>query len=273
MWKVCLAQHLIWKSNFNKIHHGQDVSCFFCFLFDLLIMYPSHDQDMFADISLSFCFTSTRQHLFISLYYSPHSDIIMYIYIACGRLFACSNVLCNHPTKTIHKIYFWCSFICIYQNIYTHVYIYTYIYLYIYMLLMFTLIYTYFWCLLLYIHILTACRNFASSKEMTADATLEALEGTGFTGLSLSELRFNRLLRAVVVLYISYLRYGIEPLRYICICNMQIYIYEYDHKYFCIPIYKTTFGQDFVVCFFPRFGNAKNYKILRHPTVGWMGGM
>ena len=103
---------------------------------------------------------------------------------------------------------------------------------------------------LIYIHILTACRNFASSKEMTADATLEALEGTGFRGLNLSEWRFNRLLRAVGLLYILF------ALWYSAIA---IYIYTYKYTsmnmtismfaYFCIPIYKTTFGQHFVVCF------------------------
>ena len=85
---------------------------------------------------------------------------------------------------------------------------------------------------------------------MTADATLEALEGTGFRGLNLSEWRFNRLLRAVGLLYILF------ALWYSAIA---IYIYTYKYTsmnmtismfaYFCIPIYKTTFGQHFVVCF------------------------
>ena len=49
--------------------------------------------------------------------------------------------------------------------------------------------------------------NFAS-KEMTADATLEALEGTGFTGYLPAEWRFDHLFW-YFVLHHYYVRYSI----------------------------------------------------------------
>lgn len=87
----------------------------------------------------------------------------------------------------------------------------------------------------------------ALSKEMTADATLEALEGTSFTGFEPVRMEIFYHLFCFFVSYHYYVRYySIYPMRYIYIHMFCWYItyryfialnaYPYDTSFFLVKI-------------------------------------